>query len=95
MFDLNEMYVFAKVVEASKDNPVFYLQYASARIHSTLRKAGVEPSDAHLDRLGLFLAIGAFELMDITPDAFHYLHHTSLHLAFGEVAVAVVDRLEL
>ena len=43
---------FAKVVEASKDNPVFYLQYAHARIRSTLRKAGVEPSDAHLARLG-------------------------------------------
>lgn len=43
---------FAKVVEASKDNPVFYVQYAHARIHSTLRKAGVVPSDAHLDRLG-------------------------------------------
>ncbi|PCH79007.1 MAG: arginine--tRNA ligase [Erythrobacteraceae bacterium] len=43
---------FAKVVEASKDNPVFYLQYANARIHSTLRKAGVTPSDKHLDRLG-------------------------------------------
>lgn len=43
---------FAKVVEASKDNPVFYVQYAHARIHSTLRKAGVEPSDAALDRLG-------------------------------------------
>ncbi|AXK41971.1 arginine--tRNA ligase [Erythrobacter aureus] len=43
---------FAKVVEASKDNPVFYLQYAHARIHSTLRKTGVEPSDTHLDRLG-------------------------------------------
>ncbi len=43
---------FAKVVEASKDNPVFYLQYAHARIHSTLRKAGVAPSDEHLDRLG-------------------------------------------
>ena len=43
---------FAKVVEASKDNPVFYLQYAHARIRSTLRKAGVEPSGAHLDRLG-------------------------------------------
>jgi arginyl-tRNA synthetase len=28
---------FAKVVEASKDNPVFYVQYAHARIHSTLR----------------------------------------------------------
>ena len=43
---------FAKVVEASKDNPVFYLQYAHARIRSTLRKAGVEPSDANLERLG-------------------------------------------
>jgi arginyl-tRNA synthetase len=43
---------FAKVVEASKDNPVFYVQYAHARIHSTLRKAGVAPSDARLDRLG-------------------------------------------
>ena len=43
---------FAKVVEASKDNPVFYVQYAHARIHSTLRKAGVAPSDVHLDRLG-------------------------------------------
>ncbi len=30
---------FAKVVEASKDNPVFYVQYAHARIRSTLRKA--------------------------------------------------------
>ncbi|MEP7349095.1 MAG: arginine--tRNA ligase [Sphingorhabdus sp.] len=30
---------FAKVVEASKDNPVFYVQYAHARISSTLRKA--------------------------------------------------------
>ena len=30
---------FAKVVEASKDNPVFYVQYAHARISSLLRKA--------------------------------------------------------
>jgi arginyl-tRNA synthetase len=29
---------FAKVVEASKDNPVFYVQYAHARIRSMLRK---------------------------------------------------------
>jgi arginyl-tRNA synthetase len=46
---------FAKVVEASKDNPVFYVQYAHARIHSTLRKAadeGIAPSDAALARLG-------------------------------------------
>lgn len=46
---------FDKVVEASKDNPVFYVQYAHARIRSTLRKAadmGIVPSDAALDRLG-------------------------------------------
>jgi arginyl-tRNA synthetase len=46
---------FAKVVEASKDNPVFYVQYAHARIRSTLRKAdaeGVAPSADHVDRLG-------------------------------------------
>jgi arginyl-tRNA synthetase len=46
---------FDKVVEASKDNPVFYVQYAHARICSTLRKAadmGVTPSDAALGRLG-------------------------------------------
>ncbi len=33
---------FAKVVEASKDNPVFYVQYAHARVNSTLRKAAAE-----------------------------------------------------
>ena len=46
---------FAKVVEASKDNPVFYVQYAHARIASTLRKAaeeGLAPSSEHFDRLG-------------------------------------------
>jgi arginyl-tRNA synthetase len=30
---------FAKVVEASKDNPVFYVQYAHARVRSLQRKA--------------------------------------------------------
>ncbi len=42
---------FAKVVEASKDNPVFYVQYAHARICSTMRKAadeGITPSDEAL-----------------------------------------------
>ena len=36
---------FAKVVEASKDNPVFYVQYAHARISSLRRKA----ADAGVD----------------------------------------------
>jgi arginyl-tRNA synthetase len=46
---------FAKVVEASKDNPVFYVQYAHARICSTMRKAqaeGLTPSAGALERLG-------------------------------------------
>ena len=46
---------FAKVMEASRDNPVFYVQYAHARIQSSLRKAadeGLTPSADHLDRLG-------------------------------------------
>ncbi len=30
---------FAKVTEQSKDNPVFYVQYAHARVHSVLRTA--------------------------------------------------------
>jgi arginyl-tRNA synthetase len=33
---------FAKVVEASKDNPVFYVQYAHARISSLKRKVAAE-----------------------------------------------------
>ena len=46
---------FAKVVEASKENPVFYVQYAHARISSLKRKAadaGVDvTSDADLSLL--------------------------------------------
>lgn len=44
---------FAKVVEASKDNPVFYVQYAHARIHSTLRKGAAEGFATSGDNLGL------------------------------------------
>ncbi|HKR93196.1 arginine--tRNA ligase [Novosphingobium sp.] len=46
---------FAKVVEASKDNPVFYVQYCHARVCSTLRKGAAEgfaPSPDHLQLLG-------------------------------------------
>ncbi|MEM6827079.1 MAG: arginine--tRNA ligase [Pseudomonadota bacterium] len=46
---------FAKVVEASKDNPVYYVQYAHARIRRSLRKAaddhGFGPSEDELERL--------------------------------------------
>jgi len=45
---------FAKVVEASKDNPVFYVQYAHARVASLHRKAaeaGIECPAADLSLL--------------------------------------------
>ncbi len=45
---------FAKVVEASKDNPVFYVQYAHARIASLHRRAaeaGIAAVSADLSRL--------------------------------------------
>jgi arginyl-tRNA synthetase len=40
---------FAKVVEASKDNPVFYVQYAHARISSLHRKAKAEGIDLAME----------------------------------------------
>ncbi|MEX0837988.1 MAG: arginine--tRNA ligase [Parvibaculum sp.] len=42
---------FAKVMEQSRDNPVFYVQYAHARVHSVLRnaaEAGYDLSDGAL-----------------------------------------------
>jgi arginyl-tRNA synthetase len=45
---------FAKVVEASKDNPVFYVNYAHARVHSMKRRAaeaGIAEAAADLSLL--------------------------------------------
>ncbi|MDR9393072.1 MAG: arginine--tRNA ligase [Roseovarius sp.] len=53
---------FDKVLEQSKENPVFYVQYANARVHSVLRKAreaGIEVDDA---------VLGAAELSRLTHD---------------------------
>ena len=49
---------FDKVLEQSKDNPVFYVQYAHARVNSVLRKAqeaGIAADDATL--IGADLAL--------------------------------------
>ncbi|KWV90381.1 arginine--tRNA ligase [Erythrobacter sp. YT30] len=46
---------FAKVVEQSKDNPVFYVQYAHARLNRTVLKSaeeGISPDPAEIARLG-------------------------------------------
>ncbi|MGB3898653.1 MAG: arginine--tRNA ligase [Mesorhizobium sp.] len=53
---------FAKVTEQSKDNPVFYVQYASARCHSVFRQASEQLGDKSFDRTVLAAASG--ELSD-------------------------------
>jgi arginyl-tRNA synthetase len=58
---------FAKVMEQSRDNPVFYVQYAHARIHSVFQKsgrdlAGADLSDAALRKADLGLLSNEAEL---------------------------------
>ena len=56
---------FAKVLEQSRDNPVFYVQYAHARVNSVLRKAveaGVAVDDATLAAADLTLISHEAEL---------------------------------
>ncbi|MCZ8544783.1 arginine--tRNA ligase [Mesorhizobium qingshengii] len=48
---------FAKVTEQSKDNPVFYVQYASARCHSVFRQASEQLGEANFDRASLAGAV--------------------------------------
>ncbi|MCW8951757.1 MAG: arginine--tRNA ligase [Rhodospirillales bacterium] len=67
----------AKVLEQSKDNPVFYVQYAHARIHSVLRHAseqfpgigqdGHELAKARLDRLTDPAELGLIKQMAVWP----------------------------
>ncbi|MFZ1680265.1 MAG: arginine--tRNA ligase [Rhizobiaceae bacterium] len=60
---------FAKVTEQSKDNPVFYVQYASARTHSVFRQAretlpGLDMrTDAMVSQLGLLVDEGELALV--------------------------------
>ncbi|MBM3468342.1 MAG: arginine--tRNA ligase [Alphaproteobacteria bacterium] len=48
--DMGIDFDFAKVIEQTKDNPVFYVQYAHARVHSVLRH-GLELFPGSLDDL--------------------------------------------
>jgi arginyl-tRNA synthetase len=50
---------FAKVTEQSKDNPVFYVQYASARCHSVFRQAAEQLDGESFDRAALMAAVDA------------------------------------
>jgi arginyl-tRNA synthetase len=78
---------FAKVVEASKDNPVFYVQYAHARVRSLHRKAteaGIDlsqPADlALLDEAELALVKAAAQYPRVIEAA--ALAHEPHRIAF-------------
>lgn len=58
---------FAKVTEQSKDNPVFYVQYAHARTCSVMRQVAqdmpdLDTSDSALDQAGVTLLVDKGEL---------------------------------
>lgn len=53
---------FAKVTEQSKDNPVFYVQYAHARCHSVLRHAAALLEDVDLAAVDLSPLVADEEL---------------------------------
>lgn len=52
---------FAKVLEQSRDNPVFYVQYAHARAHSVIRNA--QEAAPELEMSGKALAYADFSLL--------------------------------
>lgn len=61
---------FKKVTEQSKDNPVFYVQYAHARIRSVQRKAGLAVNpQAPLDALVHPAELGLIKLLATWPRA--------------------------
>jgi arginyl-tRNA synthetase len=86
---------FAKVVEASKDNPVFYVQYAHARIRSLHRRAKEEglalPAAADLslldaDELDLVKLAAQFPRTVEGAAASHEPHRIAFYL--GDLAAA-------
>jgi arginyl-tRNA synthetase len=86
---------FAKVVEASKDNPVFYVQYAHARIRSLHRRAAEAGLDlghsadlALLDdeELGLVRTAAQFPRIVEAAAQAHEPHRVAFYL--GDLAAA-------
>ncbi|HEX8222390.1 MAG TPA: arginine--tRNA ligase [Allosphingosinicella sp.] len=87
---------FAKVVEASKDNPVFYVQYAHARIRSLHRRAaeaGLDsglPADLALlddEELGLVRIAAQFPRIVEAAALAHEPHRIAFYL--GDLAAAL------
>jgi arginyl-tRNA synthetase len=81
---------YARVLEQSKDNPVFYVQYAHARCKSVLRHAEADfpeiarRTDLPLDRLAAVEETGLIKLMAHWPRAVEQaaLAHEPHRIAF-------------
>jgi arginyl-tRNA synthetase len=80
---------FKKVTEQSKENPVFYVQYAHARICSVFRNAGVlaqdasEPDFSRLadsSEIGLIRRIGEYPRVVEAAAAAHEPHRIAFYL---------------
>lgn len=79
---------FAKVVEASKDNPVFYVQYAHARIASLRRRAeaagiacaGIDLSQLDTEDLALVKLAAQFPRMVETAASAREPHRIAFYL---------------
>jgi len=86
---------FARVVEASKDNPVFYVQYAHARVRSLHRRAKEEGLDVSGeadftllddDELALVKLAAQFSRIVESAAAAHEPHRIAFYL--GDLAAA-------
>jgi arginyl-tRNA synthetase len=82
---------FGKAVEQSKDNPVWYVQYAHARTHSAFRRAGEEgmaPDVANADlslltdpgELAVLRRVAEWPRMVETAASHHEPHRTTFYL---------------
>ena len=80
---------FDKVLEQSRENPVFYVQYANARVHSVLRKAaeaGIDVSSPdislldHAAELGLIAKLAEWPRLVETAARTNEPHRVAFYL---------------
>ncbi|HKJ75494.1 MAG TPA: arginine--tRNA ligase [Alphaproteobacteria bacterium] len=87
---------FAEVLDQSKDNPVFYVQYAHARVHSVMRNAKAEMPDldlsaealskadfgvlTHEDEVGLIKLMSSWPRLVETAAEAHEPHRVAFYL---------------
>jgi arginyl-tRNA synthetase len=87
---------FAEVMDQSKDNPVFYVQYAHARVYSVLRNAVAEMADldvspgalsradfnllTHEDEIGLIKLMAGWPRLIETAAEAHEPHRVAFYL---------------